>query len=212
MESLISETRLPEELAAFKATAGLLATQKIRYSSTYVPPLQDRHRKATLVNVSSLSTLEGLASKSELIRRTDAGNKGPGVRTSHHLFRRSRRIIYRCREGPTHDQILETSSPIRIICFPNFNHLFPETTTLRSSQLKGCTSSRESTMDLEREINGRFETLERVQRSGWSRHQPHGDETLCCDIKAEVDDCRRSRRSDSNTDGRTFPHSIRTLC
>ncbi|GAA5885047.1 hypothetical protein JCM16303_006378 [Sporobolomyces ruberrimus] len=51
MESLISETRLPEELAAFKATAGLLATQKIRYSSTYVPPLQDRHRKATLVNV-----------------------------------------------------------------------------------------------------------------------------------------------------------------
>lgn len=51
MEALISETRLPEELAAFKATAGLLATQKIRYSSNYVPPLQDRHRKATLVNV-----------------------------------------------------------------------------------------------------------------------------------------------------------------
>ncbi|GAA6010792.1 hypothetical protein JCM11491_002948 [Sporobolomyces phaffii] len=51
MESLISETRLAEELAAFKATAGLLATQKIRYSSTYVPPVQDRHRKATLVNV-----------------------------------------------------------------------------------------------------------------------------------------------------------------
>ncbi|GAA5980214.1 hypothetical protein JCM5350_000873 [Sporobolomyces pararoseus] len=51
MESLISETSLPQELAAFKATAGLLATQKIRYSSNYVPPLQDRHRKATLVNV-----------------------------------------------------------------------------------------------------------------------------------------------------------------
>jgi len=53
MEPLISETRLSEELAAFKATAGLLATQKIRYSSNYVPPLQDRHRKPTLVNVSS---------------------------------------------------------------------------------------------------------------------------------------------------------------
>ena len=52
MESLISETSLPQELAAFKATAGLLATQKIRYSYNYVPPLQGRHRKATLVNVS----------------------------------------------------------------------------------------------------------------------------------------------------------------
>ncbi|GAA5907865.1 ubiquitin family protein [Sporobolomyces salmoneus] len=51
MESLIPESRLAEELAAFKATAGLLATQKIRFSSNYVPPLQDRHRKPTLVNV-----------------------------------------------------------------------------------------------------------------------------------------------------------------
>lgn len=51
MESLISDTRLPDDLAAFKATAGLLATQKIRYSANYVPPIEERHRKATLVNV-----------------------------------------------------------------------------------------------------------------------------------------------------------------
>jgi len=57
MESLITETRLPEELNAFKATAGLLATQKIRYSANYVPPLEERQRKATLVNVRTLSLL-----------------------------------------------------------------------------------------------------------------------------------------------------------
>ncbi|GAA5879849.1 hypothetical protein JCM1840_006972 [Sporobolomyces johnsonii] len=51
MESLLSDIKLREELEAFKATAGVLATQKLRFPSSYVPPLEDRPKKATLVNV-----------------------------------------------------------------------------------------------------------------------------------------------------------------
>lgn len=55
MESLLSDARLPEEIQAFKATAELLATLKQRLPNSYVPPLEERHKRATLVNVSSLT-------------------------------------------------------------------------------------------------------------------------------------------------------------
>ncbi|TNY19977.1 hypothetical protein DMC30DRAFT_398946 [Rhodotorula diobovata] len=51
MESLLSDARLPEEIQAFKATAELLATLKQRLPNSYVPPLEERHKRATLVNV-----------------------------------------------------------------------------------------------------------------------------------------------------------------
>ncbi|GAA5851727.1 hypothetical protein JCM9279_004385 [Rhodotorula babjevae] len=51
MESLLTDTRLPEEIQAFKATAELLATLKQRYPNSYIPPVEERHKRPTLVNV-----------------------------------------------------------------------------------------------------------------------------------------------------------------
>ncbi|KPV75589.1 uncharacterized protein RHOBADRAFT_53552 [Rhodotorula graminis WP1] len=51
MESLLSDTRLPEEIQSFKATAELLATLKQRYPNSYIPPVEERHKRPTLVNV-----------------------------------------------------------------------------------------------------------------------------------------------------------------
>ena len=57
MESLLTDTRLPEEIQAFKATAELLATLKQRFPNSYIPPVEERHRRPTLVNVRPLSSL-----------------------------------------------------------------------------------------------------------------------------------------------------------
>ncbi|GAA6027125.1 hypothetical protein JCM8097_002411 [Rhodosporidiobolus ruineniae] len=51
MEHLLSDTALAGELQSVKTTAELLASQKLRYPHNYVPPVEDRHRRATLVNV-----------------------------------------------------------------------------------------------------------------------------------------------------------------
>ncbi|GAA5977834.1 hypothetical protein JCM11641_006086 [Rhodosporidiobolus odoratus] len=51
MEKLLTDQQLQTELATFKATADLLASQKLRYPHAYVPPVEDRSRKPTLVNV-----------------------------------------------------------------------------------------------------------------------------------------------------------------
>ncbi|GJN89376.1 hypothetical protein Rhopal_002356-T1 [Rhodotorula paludigena] len=51
MESLISDTSLPAEIQALKATADLLASQKLRYPNSYTPPVEERHKRPTLVNV-----------------------------------------------------------------------------------------------------------------------------------------------------------------
>ncbi|BGP40066.1 hypothetical protein JCM10449v2_004024 [Rhodotorula kratochvilovae] len=51
MESLLSDTRLPDEIHAFKATADLLASLKQRYPASYAPPLEERSKRPTLVNV-----------------------------------------------------------------------------------------------------------------------------------------------------------------
>ncbi|GAA6063676.1 hypothetical protein JCM10212_000412 [Sporobolomyces blumeae] len=84
MESLITETRLRDELEAFKATAALLATQKVRYSHQYVPPLEGRTRKPTLVNVPvceppavSTSSQGADASTSQAIQLTIKSTKPP---------------------------------------------------------------------------------------------------------------------------------------
>ncbi|GAA5824060.1 hypothetical protein JCM11251_001505 [Rhodosporidiobolus azoricus] len=51
MEQLLSDSALAGELNSIKTTADLLASQKLRYSHNYVPPIEERPRKATLVNV-----------------------------------------------------------------------------------------------------------------------------------------------------------------
>ncbi|GAA6057589.1 hypothetical protein JCM3770_005400 [Rhodotorula araucariae] len=51
MESLLSDTRLPDEIHAFKATAELLASLKQLLPNHYVPPKEDRHKRPTLANV-----------------------------------------------------------------------------------------------------------------------------------------------------------------
>ncbi|GAA5989457.1 hypothetical protein JCM10908_000482 [Rhodotorula pacifica] len=51
MESLLTDSSIQAELAAFKATADLLASQKIKLSNSYIPPVEERHKRATLVNV-----------------------------------------------------------------------------------------------------------------------------------------------------------------
>ncbi|GAA5899187.1 hypothetical protein JCM6882_009278 [Rhodosporidiobolus microsporus] len=51
MEQLLSDTAIAGELNSAKTTADLLASQKLRYSNNYVPPIEERPRKATLVNV-----------------------------------------------------------------------------------------------------------------------------------------------------------------
>ncbi|GAA5881868.1 hypothetical protein JCM3774_005759 [Rhodotorula dairenensis] len=51
MESLLSDSSIQAELAAFKATADLLASQKLRLPNSFIPPVEQRHKRATLVNV-----------------------------------------------------------------------------------------------------------------------------------------------------------------
>ncbi|KWU41784.1 hypothetical protein RHOSPDRAFT_36672 [Rhodotorula sp. JG-1b] len=51
MESLLSDSSIQAELAAFKATADLLASQKLRLANSFVPPVEQRPKRATLVNV-----------------------------------------------------------------------------------------------------------------------------------------------------------------
>jgi hypothetical protein len=53
MESLLSDSSIQAELAAFKATADLLASQKLRLANSFVPPVEQRPKRATLVNVSN---------------------------------------------------------------------------------------------------------------------------------------------------------------
>ncbi|GAA5962066.1 hypothetical protein JCM8115_002903 [Rhodotorula mucilaginosa] len=51
MESLLSDSSIQAELAAFKATADLLASQKLRLANSFVPPVEQRPKRATLINV-----------------------------------------------------------------------------------------------------------------------------------------------------------------
>ncbi|GAA6015358.1 hypothetical protein JCM10207_008961 [Rhodosporidiobolus poonsookiae] len=51
MEQLLSDNALQGELASFKATADLLASQRLRFSPSYTPPAEERPRRATVVNV-----------------------------------------------------------------------------------------------------------------------------------------------------------------
>lgn len=51
MEHLLSDSAIQGELAAFKATADLLASQKLALPNSYCPPLNQRHKRATLVQV-----------------------------------------------------------------------------------------------------------------------------------------------------------------
>ncbi|GAA5964680.1 hypothetical protein JCM21900_000329 [Sporobolomyces salmonicolor] len=82
MESLLSDVKLRDELEAFKATAGVLATQKLRFPSAYVPPLEDRPKKATLVNVPvcdppSITPADDAAPSTERISLTIKSLKPP---------------------------------------------------------------------------------------------------------------------------------------
>lgn len=52
MESLLTDTKLHEELESFKRHADVLGGHKLKYADNYVPPLEHRHKKPTLVNVS----------------------------------------------------------------------------------------------------------------------------------------------------------------
>lgn len=51
MESLLSGSKLADELAYMKTFAAVLATQKVVIPSNYVPPVQDRPKRPALVNV-----------------------------------------------------------------------------------------------------------------------------------------------------------------
>lgn len=64
MESLLSGSKLAEELEFVKRHAELIATQKLKYASTYVPPLEHRQKKATLADVSSPDSLLELGTDS----------------------------------------------------------------------------------------------------------------------------------------------------
>ncbi|BGP32060.1 hypothetical protein JCM10296v2_003839 [Rhodotorula toruloides] len=51
MEQLLNEHELSAEIQSLRATVDLLASQKLRYPNNYVPPVEERHKRATLVNV-----------------------------------------------------------------------------------------------------------------------------------------------------------------
>ncbi|BGP16156.1 hypothetical protein JCM10213_006091 [Rhodosporidiobolus nylandii] len=51
MEQLLTDAQLQSELQALRTTADLLASQKLRYPHGYIPPVEERPRKPTLVNV-----------------------------------------------------------------------------------------------------------------------------------------------------------------
>ncbi|BGP24632.1 ubiquitin family protein [Rhodotorula toruloides] len=51
MEQLLNDHDLSAEIQNLRATVDLLASQKLRYPNNYVPPVEERHRRATLVNV-----------------------------------------------------------------------------------------------------------------------------------------------------------------
>lgn len=56
MESLLSGTRLTDELEFFKKQLSLVATQHVKYPNGYVPPLEHRPKKATLAEVRAAPT------------------------------------------------------------------------------------------------------------------------------------------------------------
>ncbi|KAK4046082.1 hypothetical protein OIV83_006362 [Microbotryomycetes sp. JL201] len=51
METILSDTKLHDELDFVKRQADILATQRLKYVSTYIPPIEHRHKKPTLVNI-----------------------------------------------------------------------------------------------------------------------------------------------------------------
>ncbi|ORY92876.1 hypothetical protein BCR35DRAFT_286264 [Leucosporidium creatinivorum] len=51
METLLSDTKLHDELESFKRHADVLGQHKLKYSNSYAPPLEHRHKKPTLVNI-----------------------------------------------------------------------------------------------------------------------------------------------------------------
>lgn len=56
-ETLLSDAKLHDELNFIKRHTELLASNQIQHESAYVPPLEHRHKKATLVNVSQTRRL-----------------------------------------------------------------------------------------------------------------------------------------------------------
>ncbi|KAM0787821.1 hypothetical protein ACM66B_003875 [Microbotryomycetes sp. NB124-2] len=51
METILSDTKLHDELDFVKRQADILATQRLKYPSNYVPPIEHRQKKPTLVNI-----------------------------------------------------------------------------------------------------------------------------------------------------------------
>ncbi|KAK4049116.1 hypothetical protein OIO90_005586 [Microbotryomycetes sp. JL221] len=51
MEAILSDTKLHDELDFVKRQADMLATQRLKYPSTYVPPIEHRQKKPTLVDI-----------------------------------------------------------------------------------------------------------------------------------------------------------------
>lgn len=67
METLLSGTKLTEELEFFKRQIDIIATQKVKYPANYVPILAHRPRKATLANVSLPPSAVTYASTDDII-------------------------------------------------------------------------------------------------------------------------------------------------
>lgn len=51
-ETLLDDNKLAEELSAFKRHAEVLGQHKLKFPNNYAPPMEHRHKKPTLVNVS----------------------------------------------------------------------------------------------------------------------------------------------------------------
>lgn len=52
-ETLLDDSKLADELSAFKRHAEVLGQHKLKFPNTYAPPMEHRHKKPTLVNVSA---------------------------------------------------------------------------------------------------------------------------------------------------------------